>query len=228
VLTKQSGTNYDTLWTPKSPLTTRGDLLRRGASDDERLALGASGKLLVSDGTDAVWGDPPTKTLLSIGIGPNVNNISTSASLLGGAQTLFPANSILLNDTYKLSLSGQWLNNPGSLATMTVQVVIGGVTTNLTASGQTLAASSNKTFWIEFVLSIDAVGVGATQGYSVNSAVTAAGATAIVLANTLLTVGVFSFDTTINQDFDVRIASNVNSSSNNAYLYACVLTRHRV
>ena len=111
---------------------------------------------------------------------------------------------------------------------MTVQVVIGGVTTNLTASGQTLAASSNKTFWIEFVLSIDAVGVGATQGYSVNSAVTAAGATAIVLANTLLTVGVFSFDTTINQDFDVRIASNVNSSSNNAYLYACVLTRHRV
>lgn len=39
--------------------TTRGDLLRAGASGaEERVALGANGKSLVSDGTDAVWGDP--------------------------------------------------------------------------------------------------------------------------------------------------------------------------
>lgn len=35
--------------------TTRGDLIRRGATDNERVALGASGYNLVSDGTDAVW-----------------------------------------------------------------------------------------------------------------------------------------------------------------------------
>ncbi len=35
--------------------TTRGDLIRRGASADERLPLGSSGYHLVSDGTDAVW-----------------------------------------------------------------------------------------------------------------------------------------------------------------------------
>lgn len=35
--------------------TTRGDLIRRGSSVDERLALGTSGYLLSSDGTDAVW-----------------------------------------------------------------------------------------------------------------------------------------------------------------------------
>jgi hypothetical protein len=37
------------------PFTTRGDLLRRGASASERFALGASTTLLGSDGTDAVW-----------------------------------------------------------------------------------------------------------------------------------------------------------------------------
>ena len=38
-----------------SPTTTRGDLIRRGASSNERVALGTSGYLLSSDGTDAVW-----------------------------------------------------------------------------------------------------------------------------------------------------------------------------
>lgn len=39
----------------RSILTTRGDLFRRGASAIERVALGADGRVLASDGTDAVW-----------------------------------------------------------------------------------------------------------------------------------------------------------------------------
>lgn len=38
-------------------LTTRGDLAVRGASAVSRLALGANGQALLSNGTDAVWGD---------------------------------------------------------------------------------------------------------------------------------------------------------------------------
>lgn len=38
-----------------SPLTTRGDIWRRDGSGDARLALGAAGTLLTSDGTDPVW-----------------------------------------------------------------------------------------------------------------------------------------------------------------------------
>lgn len=38
------------------PTTTRGDLMVRGASGVARLALGNAGQLLVSNGTDAVWG----------------------------------------------------------------------------------------------------------------------------------------------------------------------------
>ena len=41
-----------------STLTTRGDIITRGASAPQRLALGTSGKVLTSDGTDAVWVTP--------------------------------------------------------------------------------------------------------------------------------------------------------------------------
>jgi hypothetical protein len=34
---------------------TRGDLIRRGASADERVAIGSDGQLVASDGTDALW-----------------------------------------------------------------------------------------------------------------------------------------------------------------------------
>ncbi len=39
----------------RSILTTRGDLFRRGAAVIERVGLGVDGRLLASDGTDAVW-----------------------------------------------------------------------------------------------------------------------------------------------------------------------------
>jgi len=38
-----------------SPTTVRGDLIRRGASADERLAIGGAGRILRSDGTDPAW-----------------------------------------------------------------------------------------------------------------------------------------------------------------------------
>jgi hypothetical protein len=41
-----------------STLTTRGDLIRRGASAPERVALGTNGQVLTSNGTDPVWATP--------------------------------------------------------------------------------------------------------------------------------------------------------------------------
>ena len=52
---KATGTQIQTF--VHSVLTTRGDLLRRGASAAERVALGAAGKVLRSDGTDPGWDD---------------------------------------------------------------------------------------------------------------------------------------------------------------------------
>lgn len=39
-----------------SPVTTRGDIIVRGATNNQRLAIGASGRVLKSDGTDPSWG----------------------------------------------------------------------------------------------------------------------------------------------------------------------------
>ena len=48
--------------------TTRGDIIRRGASADERLPLGANGEFLTSDGTDALWtGNPSLRVLITSG-----------------------------------------------------------------------------------------------------------------------------------------------------------------
>lgn len=39
-----------------APTTTRGDIITRGASGNQRLALGTNGQVLTSNGTDVVWG----------------------------------------------------------------------------------------------------------------------------------------------------------------------------
>lgn len=47
-----------TLNAMENVLTTRGDLLVRGATAEERFAIGADGQVLGSDGTDPVWTTP--------------------------------------------------------------------------------------------------------------------------------------------------------------------------
>lgn len=48
-----------------SPTTTQGDLILRGVSEDERLPIGTTGKLLTSNGTTASWEDAPVSTTLT-------------------------------------------------------------------------------------------------------------------------------------------------------------------
>ena len=53
--TSQSATDHHTAAILESVLTTRGDMIRRGASAPERVALGTSTEVMGSDGTDAAW-----------------------------------------------------------------------------------------------------------------------------------------------------------------------------
>ena len=66
-------------------LTTRGDLLKRGASANERLAIGAANRVLISDGTDPAYGQVPLATAVS-GALP-VANGGTAATSAGAART---------------------------------------------------------------------------------------------------------------------------------------------
>lgn len=69
----------DTLYIAKSLLTTRGDIITRSATIPQRLALGAAGSFLHSDGTDAVW--------------------STGFLAITAAKTLTVANNLTLSGT---------------------------------------------------------------------------------------------------------------------------------
>ena len=47
-------------------LSTRGDLIKQGAAAAERLAIGVSGSVLTSNGTDPLWSDPVGKNVLYV------------------------------------------------------------------------------------------------------------------------------------------------------------------
>lgn len=53
-----TGTTLSASGSGSSPTTTRGDLIRRGAAADERVAIGGFGTALMSDGTDPDWFEP--------------------------------------------------------------------------------------------------------------------------------------------------------------------------
>lgn len=53
--TELDATNKARRFDIDAPTTTRGDLIRRGASANERVAVGTAKQILQSDGTDPVW-----------------------------------------------------------------------------------------------------------------------------------------------------------------------------
>lgn len=62
-------------------LTTRGDIITRGAAIPQRLALGTTGQVLKSDGTDAVWG-AGSASALGIQNGQIVASVNANALTL--------------------------------------------------------------------------------------------------------------------------------------------------
>ncbi len=62
-----------------SPATTRGDIIVRGASNNERLALGASGTVLTSNGTDPVYATG-TVAIVNAGAISNQSTLDVSVS----------------------------------------------------------------------------------------------------------------------------------------------------
>ena len=67
------------------PLTTRGDIIIRGVSATQRLAIGSANRVLISDGTDPSYGQVPLASAVS-GTLP-VANGGTNATSAGDART---------------------------------------------------------------------------------------------------------------------------------------------
>lgn len=82
--------------------TTRGDLIRRGASADERLALGTSGHVLTSNGTDAVWSAPTS----SITVGSGTYASRPASPAVGDLYTV--TSGARIGSVYACRIAGSW------------------------------------------------------------------------------------------------------------------------
>ena len=96
-----------------SLLTTRGDVIRRGATAPERLALGTSGQALVSDGTDLVWGSGSAGQLLGTAVAKGISwNAQTIAEniTVGATQNGFSVGPISVSGGYSVTITsgGKW------------------------------------------------------------------------------------------------------------------------
>lgn len=116
-----------------NPMTTRGDMIRRGASAVERVGIGTSGYAWMSDGTDPAWTGflqagtgAATRTWLSkaqdfvsvldFGADPTNTNDSTTAfnnALATGKAVYVPPGTYKISGTLTITLSGTQLIGEG-------------------------------------------------------------------------------------------------------------------
>jgi len=80
-------------------LTTRGDLLKRGASANERLAIGSANKVLTTNGTDPAWGQV-SLTAGVTGTLPLANGGTGATSLSGAGIAVLGANTFTGTQSY--------------------------------------------------------------------------------------------------------------------------------
>ena len=110
-----------------SPTTTRGDLIRRGASNNEVLTPAATGDVVYFDGTDSVFG-------------------KITSSMLGTALSVVPVDKIILKDDTKASGTSGGTATAGSwqIRDLTTEIVDTGAHCSLAANVFTLAAGTYR------------------------------------------------------------------------------------
>jgi hypothetical protein len=227
-----AGAAFDAL----SPLTTRGDLIYGGlAGTASRLALGANGYVLMSNGTDPFWTQASSI------------QVTTAVNLGSGAagsvpyQTGAGATSFLgLGTTNHVLTAGaiapQW-TNPNTLSVASATNVLGGVAgalvyqsnTNATAMltlgapGQVLLVGSGVPQWS----SASGLSVGSSTHISGGAAgsvpyQTGAGATSFLglgTTNHVLTAGASAPQWTAQNTLSVASATNVLGGNTNQLVY---------
>lgn len=126
-------------------VTTRGDIITRGASAVQRLALGSAGKVLRSDGTDLVYAYPAS--VIATDAGATISSVGAATSVLASAITI-PAGRVATGDILRFHAGGTWICNVGASTPRTVQwdFFLGGSSVFSVVTG-TLTAGANPSRW---------------------------------------------------------------------------------
>ncbi len=147
--------NGTTTKTPLTdPMTTRGDIVVRGAAGTTRLALGTSGQALKSDGTDVVWG-AVSLVLNAVTAATTIANtvVETTAYTFS-----VPGGTLGTTGALKLLIQADYLNNSGVNATPTIRAKFGATTLGSTAVVWATSANRRAVF-----IEVDLMALGATN-----------------------------------------------------------------
>jgi len=122
-----------------SPLTTRGDLLTRDATNNIRLAVGTAGKFVRSDGTDPSWQNVAASDITSAAALTKVDDTNVTLTLTGS-----PTVSLLVATGLTLGWTGTLAVSRGGIGvgTLASNGVLYG---NSTSAVQALAVNSTAT-----------------------------------------------------------------------------------
>jgi len=158
----------------QSLLTTRGDVVRRGAAAAERLALGAARTALASNGIDAVW-DQFALMLDFDAAFITLENSDVETSLISSPLTA-PAGSVKAGDLFMFVTGGALTNNTGAPETceMRFKVTANAITPTLlnTLAVPTFAASINARRWYSLItVQVDSTTQLSTRGVLLFAAV---------------------------------------------------------
>lgn len=154
--------NVTASYIKKSLVTTRGDIITRGASAPQRLALGASGRVLKSDGTDAVWAGQSEIIVIAVGD-------ETTAITTGTAKVTFRMPFAMTLTAVRASLTTASssgiptidINEAGATILSTKLTIDASEKTSTTAATAAVISDTSLADDAEITIDIDVAGTGA-------------------------------------------------------------------
>lgn len=148
-----SGTQWELLnpaSTLAAALTTQGDLLTRDASGPARLAVGTSGQVVQSDGTDPSWSKVGALNLAASALGFNLINGYLTAAVGSSALTIAIKTNAGTDPSATDPVLVMFRNVTAATGDYTV-LSITAATSFVISSGSTMGASSGTAFKLWFV-----------------------------------------------------------------------------
>lgn len=194
-----------------SPVTTRGDIIVRGASNNVRLAVGAANRVLRSDGTDPAWGQVAlttdvTGTLPFANGGNGLFNQTTTAVAVNNTTsetTVYTVNIVggSLSTNKKLVYEGVF--KATSVATPP-QIVIKVKYGATVITFPTLQLAVNLTD-VPFILRVSVSALDATNAQAIIAELVEAGIVTAATTKQILAGGPAAEDSTADKTFIVTI-----------------------
>lgn len=157
-----------------APTTTRGDLIARGASANERLALGAVGTVLASDGVDLSWREPQnTAWIYDEHLTPAGGSFGWASSVSGAGAAFNGTAGIAGRPGIFQFITGTTSNAITGLRTTAIGVLFGGGAMRFRTSIRipTLSVEASEVFTVSigFYDAGSAVGNGVDGAYFIYS-----------------------------------------------------------